>query len=161
MLALSRLFRCQHNLVSCWFKVNLMSSYVEYSNFCNKGKVVTLADITCANYVKKPCEANMCTLGWTFKKALNDETLNCCIKKILLDFFLNRQIITIHLINYIDFNNLLHHVNNFKTKIQLQYIYPCAWNDRTYPHLSKWQLPLSKNVIKFVHLCPRSDRLCP
>jgi hypothetical protein len=85
MSALSRLCRHQHNPVLCWFKVNLRSSYVEYNNFCIKGQIITLADITRRDYVKKPCGANMCTLGWTFKRTLNDETLNYS-KKIVLDF---------------------------------------------------------------------------
>ncbi len=48
-----------------------------------------------------------------FKRTLHDETFKCRSKKTLLDLFLNREILVVHLINYIDFNSLLHHVNNF------------------------------------------------
>jgi hypothetical protein len=39
--------------------------------------------------------------------------LNAIAKKFCYIFLLNRKILIIHLINYIDFNGLLHHVNNF------------------------------------------------
>jgi len=38
--------------------------------------------------------------------------LNVEAKKAFLGFFRDRKILAIHLINYIDFNGLLHHVNN-------------------------------------------------
>jgi len=42
--------------------------------------------------------------------------------KNYIGFLKKKQIIAIQLINYIDLNNSLHHVNNLKIKIQLQYI---------------------------------------
>jgi hypothetical protein len=44
---------------------------------------------------------------------LDDETFKCYSMKTLLDLFLNIKILVVHLTNYIDLNNLLHHVNNF------------------------------------------------
>jgi hypothetical protein len=38
--------------------------------------------------------------------------LNVEAKKKILGFFRDRKILAIHLINYIDLNGLLHHVNN-------------------------------------------------
>jgi len=51
--------------------------------------------------------------GWRIKTTLNDETIKCHSKKTLLNFFINKKILVVHLINYIDLNGLLHHVINF------------------------------------------------
>ncbi len=57
-------FRHECNPTSCWFKVNLGSSYIEYNNFCIKGKIITLAVITRAYYFKKlSCGTNTYTFG--------------------------------------------------------------------------------------------------
>jgi hypothetical protein len=48
----------------------------------------------------------MCTLGWKTKKIKNVEPIKCHNKKTMLDFFINKEILVVHLINYIDFNIL-------------------------------------------------------
>lgn len=65
----SCLFWCRHNPMSHQFKVNLRSNYVEYTNFCIRGKIITPMNITHENYVKQlPCKANTSTFDWTFKR---------------------------------------------------------------------------------------------
>jgi hypothetical protein len=115
-------FRHWHKPLSCQSRVNLRWSYTKYNNFCIKGKIITLVDITCANYVKKlSCKVNTCTLGWRIKRKLNDETiLNVIARNSIGIFFINRKILAIHLIHYIDFNSLLHHVINLN--------WPSSWN---------------------------------
>jgi hypothetical protein len=125
MLALSRQphqFRCWRNMSSCQFRVNLRWNYIKYNNFCIKGKIITLADITHAKHVKKlPCRTYMCILGWRIKRKLNDEiVLNDIARKKNWIFYINRNFLAIHLIHYIDFNNSLHHVINLN--------WPSSWN---------------------------------
>jgi len=70
-------------------------------------------DITCVNYVKKKhVKPTHALLVEKLKKTSNDETIKCGNKKILLDFFINTEILVVHLINYIAFNNSLHHITN-------------------------------------------------
>jgi hypothetical protein len=70
--------------------------------------MVTHVNTTPMDYVKNlPQGPNTCILGWTFKK-----TLNVVGKKICWIFFKKKEISTIHLTNYINFNNLWNHANN-------------------------------------------------
>jgi hypothetical protein len=135
------------------------------------------------DYVEKLlCKANRCTFGCKIKRTLNDKTIKCHNKKTLLDFFINRKILALHLINYIDLNGSLHHVINRKclnydcsiaiyltlsmdgpnlsTLVQIA-ITPIHECDQICPPLSKKRSPLFRNVIEFIHLYQGNDHPYP
>ncbi len=80
--------------------VSLKSTYVEHNILCIWGKIITHVNLTHLDYVKKlPWGPNTCTLSWTFLKPLNATIeQNCWI------LFKKREILAIHLTNYINFN---------------------------------------------------------
>ncbi len=92
-------------LNTCWVGFQCLH---EYNDFCIKGKMVTHVSTTPMDYVKKiPRRPNKCILGWTCKKTLNVVgKINCLI------FFTKKEISTVHLTNYINFNNSWNHANN-------------------------------------------------
>jgi hypothetical protein len=64
-------------------------------------KKVTIVNITCENYVKTlPWGPNTCILGWTF-----NITLNVGTRKLCWIFKKKREILIVHLTNYINLNH--------------------------------------------------------
>jgi hypothetical protein len=111
----SHLFGCQCNLASHWSRVN----YVEYNNFCIKGKIIILMNITCVDYVKMlPWGPNTCILGWTFKRKLNATT------RRLYWIFFRKKISIIHLTNYINLND----ANRWARKNLWRIFHVISWN---------------------------------
>jgi hypothetical protein len=92
--------------------------------------------------------------------------LNVVAKTICWICFLNRKILAVHLINYIDLNDSLHHVNNVnclnydKSLVIIDLTLSMDWLNLSTPTKVTIAL-IQSSVTKFIHPCSNNKRPYP